>query len=395
MRIVSILHEPALLCLLAFRLILLDSGCLESSRTGNELNEQEEIQTESAPTPSMDTIARKPVNGIADLYSQVKSSVFFVLTETEDEIHQGTAFTIDHYGLAISNEHVFKDADFATIYDENGDKYSITEIIERDPELDYIIFRIGNDNDFPFLKISNEIPRVGEDCFTVGNPKGLMQTFSKGYVSNIWQNEIQNTTEITHGSSGGPLFDSQGRVIGITTSGKGEANINFALRIDRIPLHKYINNISTHLMNDPLAEVKIIESDQESNNRLKQDYIQERIENYYTAFADEEWEEVKSFYAPKMKRYYGVLNLEKDEAISVALKQNDNLQISKTITLIREESFSMKQLSNGNTLVDFIAEIAIYKIGNNPVEYHNISTIVELNPAFAFVSIYDKNIIGE
>lgn len=81
---------------------------------------------------------------------------------------------------------------------------------------------------------------VGEECFTIGNPKGLNQTLSKGIVSGYrdFNKLIQTTTEITHGSSGGPLFNKKGEVIGITTSGLGEANLNFAINIKEIPLVK-------------------------------------------------------------------------------------------------------------------------------------------------------------
>jgi serine protease Do len=47
---------------------------------------------------------------------------------------------------------------------------------------------------------------------------------------------IQTTTEITHGSSGGPLFNMKGEVIGITTSGIGEANLNFAMNIQKLSI---------------------------------------------------------------------------------------------------------------------------------------------------------------
>lgn len=82
---------------------------------------------------------------------------------------------------------------------------------------------------------------VGEDVFAIGNPKGLEHTLSKGIVSSYRENNtmIQTTTEITHGSSGGPLFNMQGEVIGITTSGVGEANLNFAMNIQILDLIEF------------------------------------------------------------------------------------------------------------------------------------------------------------
>lgn len=77
--------------------------------------------------------------------------------------------------------------------------------------------------------------------FAIGNPKGLESTLSTGIVSSIRSSDhlIQTTAEITHGSSGGPLFNMKGEVIGITSAGLGEANLNFAVDIRSLNLSGY------------------------------------------------------------------------------------------------------------------------------------------------------------
>ena len=92
----------------------------------------------------------------------------------------------------------------------------------------------------PF-KISKVVPEIGEDVFSIGNPRGLESTLSKGIVSAIRANNslIQMTTEITHGSSGGPLLNMKGEVVGITSAGLGEANLNFAVNINALQLHRF------------------------------------------------------------------------------------------------------------------------------------------------------------
>lgn len=88
-----------------------------------------------------------------------------------------------------------------------------------------------------------ETPNIGEESFTVGNPQGLTQTLSKGIISGFRENRkyIQTTTEITYGSSGAPLFNRNGEVIGITTGGFGEANLNYAINIKEVPLSNLTN----------------------------------------------------------------------------------------------------------------------------------------------------------
>jgi serine protease Do len=83
---------------------------------------------------------------------------------------------------------------------------------------------------------------VGQNAFAIGNPRDLELTMSAGLVSSVRRNEkdqivlIQTTAAISHGSSGGGLFDEQGALIGLTTLGSvGDAqNLNFAVPVEWI-----------------------------------------------------------------------------------------------------------------------------------------------------------------
>jgi S1-C subfamily serine protease len=184
-------------------------------------------------------------------YEKLKSSIFVIYTSNDLETYQGTAFLIDNVGTCISNYHVFKNTKSAILENNNGNKYLVEKVIRYDEEDDYILFKINLENEFinP-LKISKVNPKIGEECFTIGNPRGLNQTISKGIISGYRSEErlIQTTTEITHGSSGGPLFNNKGEVIGITTSGFGEANLNFAVNINQIKLS--VKNENTNETNN-------------------------------------------------------------------------------------------------------------------------------------------------
>lgn len=107
----------------------------------------------------------------------------------------------------------------------------ITEVLNYDKEKDFVVFKISNtsNNNFKSVNFANEIPEIREDCFAIGNPKGLEQTLSKGIISAFREDYIQTTAQITNGSSGGALFNNKGQVIGITTMGLKEADLNFAL----------------------------------------------------------------------------------------------------------------------------------------------------------------------
>jgi hypothetical protein len=206
---------------------------------------EDSISEISVRSDLMDSIRNNGSLDLSTMYEKLKSSIFVVYTTDDYDLFQGTAFLVDNQGTCISNYHIFKNTTKAILENNNGIRYSIDEILKYDINNDYIIFKININDDFinP-LRISNTIAMVGEECFTIGNPKGLNQTLSKGIVSGYrdFNKLIQTTTEITHGSSGGPLFNKKGEVIGITTSGLGEANLNFAVNIKEIPL---INNYHT------------------------------------------------------------------------------------------------------------------------------------------------------
>ncbi|MBR0059736.1 MAG: trypsin-like peptidase domain-containing protein [Methanobrevibacter sp.] len=81
-------------------------------------------------------------------------------------------------------------------------------------------------------------PEVGEKVFAIGSPRGLENTFSSGEISQWRSNEvIQTNVQIDHGSSGGPLINQYGQVVGITSGtfyDGSQANLNYAWSIDVI-----------------------------------------------------------------------------------------------------------------------------------------------------------------
>jgi len=170
------------------------------------------------------------------LYEENKDAVFLIYTSDGEKYHQGSGFFVSADGVGISNYHVFEGTfrGKEIIKLPNGKEYTISEVLASSKEFDYIIFHVkSNGEEFPFAKLSSKEPIIGESVFAIGNPKGLESTLSTGIVSSIRTEEhlIQTTAEITNGSSGGPLFNMDGRVVGITSSGMGEANLNFAIDI--------------------------------------------------------------------------------------------------------------------------------------------------------------------
>ena len=180
-------------------------------------------------------------SSFVDLVAYAEQAVFLVLGRNEKgrTVSQGTGFFIEENGLAVSNYHVFEDAVKWMIRTKNGNRYKVTEIIEKNKEFDYILFKVelGENETYPYLKAADEVPRKGTDIFVLGNPRGLESTITRGIVSAIRdQGEkeavIQIDAAISPGSSGSPVMNMDGEVVGVATyKARNCESCNFAMSI--------------------------------------------------------------------------------------------------------------------------------------------------------------------
>lgn len=179
------------------------------------------------------------------LYNKNKAAVFFIVTSNGYTAAQGSGFFVSSNGIGVSNYHVFRDttigAEEITLID--GTTYKLKEVLAKNQEHDYIIFKVDVKRKVPFLRIASCDPSVGEYVFAIGNPKGVDHVFTDGKVSKVEYPYILSQTPITHGNSGGPLMNVKGEVVGITSGNmqeKHEAMFNYAVSIQCLELDKYI-----------------------------------------------------------------------------------------------------------------------------------------------------------
>jgi V8-like Glu-specific endopeptidase len=171
---------------------------------------------------------------------QIASATFpsVVLLVMEDERGQpvtlGSGFFVKEKVIA-SNFHVVEKASrgYAKLVGQKT-KYSIAGVVGLDAKHDLVLLAV-EDATAPALKLGDGSKvAVGDTVFAVGNPQGLEGTFSQGIVSGIRQFDadslLQITAPISPGSSGGPVVDSEGKVIGVAVATfKGGQNLNFAI----------------------------------------------------------------------------------------------------------------------------------------------------------------------
>ncbi len=118
-----------------------------------------------------------------------------------------------------------------------NENWLITAILNFDEESDLALIRVpgASKSNLPVLSLtSNERESVGETIYALGNPEGLVGTISPGIISALRtldnQPLIQVTAPISHGSSGGPIVNSAGEVVGVAQGSLSEGqNLNFAV----------------------------------------------------------------------------------------------------------------------------------------------------------------------
>lgn len=161
---------------------------------------------------------------IQEITKQAEPSVFLVFTQNGggQTIGQGTGFFIDNKGTAVSNYHVFDEGKKWMIQTQNGQQYPVERIIKKSKAFDYVKFQVKGNQRFPALDLSRNTPEKGEEILVLGNPKGLESTLSKGIVSSIREQDyeddlIQMDAAISPGSSGSPVMNMNGEVVGIAT----------------------------------------------------------------------------------------------------------------------------------------------------------------------------------
>jgi serine protease Do len=312
---------------------------------------------------------------LSSIYDKVKKGVYLIYTKNNEGISQGSAFIIDKSGIAVSNYHVFKNASSAIAINDEGDEFMITEIIDYNKDKDYIIFRIGNSDNIKYLKLATKIPKIGDEVFTIGNPKGLTQTLSTGIVSSYrdGNNFIQTTAEITHGSSGAPLFNEYGEVIGITTSGIGEANLNFAININSIGLGNSIDFVGISNNSSNLSKNELIIF----------------IKKYYETINQENWDRLNQLYSNNISRFYDKFNITSSEAIDLAKGYKSTFKILSTSYKIREETIFFNSSSIG-TEISFILDYSIQRQDNTKPKNFTLNIVMVIDKRNQIKSIYEN-----
>ena len=185
---------------------------------------------------------QKVLFSFADTVEKILPSVVSIsITNSSSNREFGSGFIISKDGLIVTNNHVIDEASeiFVTL---NSDQKFKAKIISIDKRTDLALLKIESDKDLQFVRFGDSTKsRIGDWILVAGNPYGLGLSVSTGIISAKGRNLnngkieefLQTDAAINNGNSGGPMFNLDGEVVGISTSiispSGGNVGIGFAI----------------------------------------------------------------------------------------------------------------------------------------------------------------------
>lgn len=212
------------------------------------------------------------------IYAIAEKTVVEIVTYDKNGkgLSLGSGFVLEKEGAIVTNFHVIDNA--YSIKVTLGKKtYNVTHIISYSKNLDLAILKTdGTFSDCVTLN-KNQQPG-GAPAYAVGSSEGYTLSFSSGTVASPDRvfsgvHYIQHSSPISHGNSGGPLFNAYGEVVGINTSYDVDGqNLNFAIQVselDNLPKNSSLTINAFYNKEGPFFETTIGEynvQETESNN---------------------------------------------------------------------------------------------------------------------------------
>ncbi len=193
-----------------------------------------DTRTSQASTPSP---APEVKLSTAQIAERATASVVTIENSDEDgqRQDQGSGYVASADGTVVTNYHVVRAARSLQVhFPSGGPSFNVDSLLAYDIDNDIAAFQIPGLSVPPLETEVAEQPKVGDRVVAIGAPLGLESTVSEGIISALREvgtaQIIQTTVPVSPGSSGGPLLDEYGKVIGLTTAQMTNAqNLNFGI----------------------------------------------------------------------------------------------------------------------------------------------------------------------
>ncbi len=175
------------------------------------------------------------------VYEKVNPAIVAIDAQLEEGVSSGTGAIVESNGLILTSSHVIDGAKTIEITTSKGEVYKATLTSVLGKNNDLALLKITAKSNLPTIKLGDSTNvKVGQKVLAIGNPFGFNGTLTTGIVSRIdySRNKIQTDAAINPGSSGGPIVNTNGEVIGISQSifnpdnNKSNIGIGFAIPVN-------------------------------------------------------------------------------------------------------------------------------------------------------------------
>jgi hypothetical protein len=186
-------------------------------------------------------IASAQVSRPAPSIQELARTVVTITVELANGQALGSGVIVDPSGIIATAAHVIQGAQSANVRTNSGEVLKVEGVIEVDADLDLALIRVAGFQ-MPTARLGNSDSLIlGQRLFAVGSPMGLEATVTDGLLSSFRNDGrrklLQISIPVSHGSSGGPVFNEQGQAVGLVLSGirpDAAENLNFALPINYV-----------------------------------------------------------------------------------------------------------------------------------------------------------------
>ena len=225
-------------------------------------------------------------NDLPSIIDRAKKSIVYIMSSTIENPETNPAFKSACSGVVVESQHII--TNYHCVYNmkylkiffwdnQDWEEYDL-EVVGEDPLADLALLRVPDKKEIlPYLKISDETVKEGEDVIAIGHPMGMAWSITKGIVSNRdryarhpFIKALQTDAAINQGNSGGPLLNMKGEVIGINTLLISKAGQNAGLGISvrgDVVKKSYESMLETGIVDRPAIGVMISQLGSESQRK--------------------------------------------------------------------------------------------------------------------------------
>ena len=177
------------------------------------------------------------------IYEKTNPAIVSIDAQTDECVSCGTGCIIEENGTILTSAHVLDEGKDVIVTTNNGQDYKAKIVKKLGENKDVALLKIDSPYPFKTVKLGDsEKIKVGDKVYALGNPFGFSGTLTQGIISRIdySKNRIQTDAAINPGSSGGPLLNKKGEIIGINQAIYNPDNnisnigIGFAIPINSI-----------------------------------------------------------------------------------------------------------------------------------------------------------------